>query len=348
MSELVGSLPELIRMPNGLDYVVASIHGEKRLFCPETGEYYRKGRFNKKQKRHFSRLRSGFELAFKCRERITFLTLSTQYDIIKDSLGMPILDIRGKSIAVNKKEMILKRQKINKAFTKLKQAIERIIQRIMYCRYCHRHKIPDYRYLGKKHRKTIANKKIFDKFKYKLKYFKLKTSEGGGVLHIVFRKGWGVPMIPFEWLKKKWYHLWGAKSGVNIKSIDITDVHQLSMYMVGQYFAKQPVIRMSCGYFWIGQHVKERMQKLIVDHGYNKAIARWKLMYQSNLVPLGVMGYQKRLRWKKLPSTYFRLYLCNELVKRQKLKITKTMQTIFWVDGLGLLAMGTPEQSFYS
>jgi len=69
-------------------------------------------------------------------------------------------------------------------------------------------------------------------------------------MHIVFRKAYNVPKIPFEWLSTEWGRIW-ASPRVNISEIKVRNSHKLSMYLVGQYFAKQPVIRMSYGHHWV-------------------------------------------------------------------------------------------------
>ena len=95
-------------MPDGNKYTIVDFHGEKRLFDFDNGRYFKRpnGFKTKKQKRHFMRVRSGVDLAIAKKERLDFLTLSTQYD----------------------KEQPKKRLKrikdLNYAFTKLKQKIE--------------------------------------------------------------------------------------------------------------------------------------------------------------------------------------------------------------------------------
>ena len=42
--------------------------------------------------------------------------------------------------------------------------------------------------------------RILRKFRFKMKYWKIRTNEGNGVLHIVF----GGKYIPQEWLSEQW------------------------------------------------------------------------------------------------------------------------------------------------
>lgn len=108
---------EKYEMPDGNRYAIVSVHGEDRLFDFEHGHYYKHGAFTKKQKRHFMRLRSGFSLAVARKERICFLTLSTQYD--KEQPAKKLKRIKG----------------LNYAFTKLKQQIEYYVQRRCTCSF---------------------------------------------------------------------------------------------------------------------------------------------------------------------------------------------------------------------
>jgi hypothetical protein len=69
-------------------------------------------------------------------------------------------------------------------------------------------------------------------------------------MHIVFRKGYYVPKIPFQWLSSQWNKLWQSPR-VNISEIKIKSANGLAMYLVGQYFARQPFLRMSYGHQWV-------------------------------------------------------------------------------------------------
>jgi len=212
-------------MPDGHRYIVAG----DRLFSPDTHQYYKHGRFTKKQKRYYMRLKSRMTLAVARKERLCFLTLTTRYDTNQPK----------------KRWERIKQQ--NYSFTKLKQKIERYLQKAMYIRHCRKHKLSPYELHGAK--KSVKYP-IYARFKFKFKYFKLKTREGGGGMHIVFRKAYNVPKIPFEWLSTEWGRIW-ASPRVNISEIKVRNSHKLSMYLVGQYFAKQPVIRMSYGHHWV-------------------------------------------------------------------------------------------------
>jgi hypothetical protein len=212
-------------------------------------------------------------------ERLCFLTLTTKYDKNQPT----------------KRWNRLKRQ--NYAFTKLKQKIERFLQKSMYERHCKKHRLSPYELHGTK--KSIKYPNPYARFKFKFKYFKLKTREGGGVIHIVFRKAYNVPKIPFEWLSKQWNKIWGSPR-VNISEIKVRDSQKLSMYLVGQYFAKQPVIRMSYGQQWVFQGFVKSFKHLIEVYGFRRAIEIWDRRMRNNDLPF--VGRQTRFRLRKLPE----------------------------------------------
>ncbi len=268
-------LPETVVMPDGYRYIVVG----ERLFSLETHQYYRHGRFTKKQKRHYMRLKSGMTLAVARKERLCFLTLTTKYDKNKPT------------------ERWKRLKKQNYAFTKLKQKIERYLQKAMYERHCKKHKLSPYEL--HKTKKSIKYPNLYVRFKFKFKYFKLKTREGGGVMHIVFRKAYNVPKIPFKWLSAQWDKIWGSPR-VNISEIKIKNFHKLSMYLVGQYFAKQPVIRMSYGHHWVYPGFVKSFKHIIEVYGFKRAIEIWDKRMKNNDLPL--IGRQTRFRFRRFPE----------------------------------------------
>ncbi|XES77818.1 MAG: hypothetical protein ACBZ72_02795 [Candidatus Bathyarchaeia archaeon] len=295
-------------MPDGKVYVVQKIRGENKLVSFgnslfESLSVYRKDKFSPKQKRHFMRLRSGMTLGQYRGERLVFMTLSTQYDIKRDRFGNKMVDSNGRSIPEKPKERKEKLKLMNYAFTKLKQQIEYYLTQKMYERYCKKTHREPYVYLGKFKKKTVKYPKLWERFRFKLKYFKIKTDEGGGVMHIVFRKGYMVPKIPFQWLSDKWALLWGSPR-VNIKQIDITSAEGLSLYMVGQYFAKQPVLRMSYGRQWVCEGFKNSFTHLVDVYGFWRAKEIWDRNLKLGLLPTGRLGRQTRFQHRKLkPKT---------------------------------------------
>ena len=245
------------------------------------------------------RLKSGFEIATAKNERISFISLSTKYEIIKRD-GIILKDSRGKSIPANPKERAERLKGLNYACQKLIDNIEYYLTSKIYERTCRKqHKRP-YIHSIKRKKKT-AFPQLWQQSKFKFKYFKVKTSEGGGVLHIAFRKHRDVPPIPYLFLRSQWSRIWNS-TNVSISEIAVTDCKGLGLYMVGQYFAKQPVLRMSYGRQWIGQGVKQRFMHLCEVYGFKRAKEIWSKNCQAGNIPTGKSGFQKRFRWKKMPK----------------------------------------------
>ena len=220
------------------------------------------------------RLKAGMTLAVARKERLCFLTLTTKYE--KNEPGKRLERVKEQTYA----------------FTKLKQKIERFLQRAMYLRYSKKHKISPFQLHGAK--KAVKYPNLYDRFKFK--YFKLKTAEGGGVMHIVFRKPYNVPKIAFGWLQKQWTKIWGSPR-VNISEIKVRDSQKLSMYLIGQYFAKQPVLRMSYGHQWVYPGFVKSFRHLTEGYGFNRAIEIWEKLLRNNDLPF--IERQKRFRRRR-------------------------------------------------
>jgi hypothetical protein len=106
-------------------------------------------------------------------------------------------------------------------------------------------------------------------FRSKLRYIKVKTSEGGGVLHIIFRKPQDYPPIPKDWLHKQWFKIWGSWN-TSIEEVPYSDVDRMSHYVVGKYFVNQPIIRLSYGHEWVFSGLVKSFHKVIGVYAFMK------------------------------------------------------------------------------
>jgi hypothetical protein len=90
--------------------------------------------------------------------------------------------------------------------------------------------------------------RIYRKYMFKMKYWKIRTNEGNGVLHIVFRG----KFIPQKWLSSKWTDLHKSPI-VDIRSLYETPrgLKGICFYLIGNYLTKQSFERMSWGYSWV-------------------------------------------------------------------------------------------------
>lgn len=301
-------------MPDGLRYWAVPYHGGFRLFCFETGRYFRAGTFTKRQKARYSRLQAGFKKAQSRNERVSFLTLSTAYEKAVDKYGVP-LQVNGRFVPKNPTKYNQKIKGLNYAFTKMKQKIERYWQRKIYIREC--------KLLGQiPYTKSVKKGLVYLKINYprlfltsfrKLKYYKIKTAEGGGVLHIIFRKDRDCPKIPKEFIHKQWLKIWGSWNS-SIDQVKLTDGEKLSRYLIGQYFTKQPVIRMSYGHQWVYKGFSKSFKKVVETYGtmrreyfraqkqqpstFKQAIRVWNEAIEKGCLPK--TQYQRRFQWRKL------------------------------------------------
>jgi hypothetical protein len=99
-------------------------------------------------------------------------------------------------------------------------------------------------------KKSIKYTEYWGMFRSKFRYIKVKTAEGGGVLHIIFRKPVDYPPIPKNWLHQQWYKIWGSWN-TSIEEVPYSDIDRMSHYVVGKYFVEQPIIRLSYGQEWV-------------------------------------------------------------------------------------------------
>jgi hypothetical protein len=240
------------------------------------------------------RVRSGVDLAIAKEERLDFLTLSTQYD------------------KEEPKKRLKRIKDLNYAFTKLKQKIEYYWQKKLYLTFCRKNHLEPYEIHGRK--KSVKYPEYWAMYRSKLKYIKVKTSEGGGVIHIIFRKPHNFPPIPKNWLHKEWLKIWGSWN-TSIVEVPINDAYRMSTYVVGKYFVDQPVIRMSYGQQWVYTGFVKGFRKVVEvyasmrqspniepeEHSpFKRAIEVWNKNIENGCLPKS--SYQKRFRWRRLPE----------------------------------------------
>jgi len=123
--------------------------------------------------------------------------------------------------------------------------------------------------------------RILRKFHFKMKYWKIRTNEGNGVLHIVFRGKY----VPQKWLSEQWADI--HKSPI----VDIRSLHEtrkgltgIVFYLVGSYLSKQSFERMSWGYNWVFPGFVSCWKRLIENYGFKKALFLWNLLLRNQFV----------------------------------------------------------------
>jgi hypothetical protein len=95
---------------------------------------------------------------------------------------------------------------------------------------------------------VVLKLRIWRTFGWKFnRYFKLKTAEGNGVLHIVYRG----KFIPQSWLSYNWAQIHGGSFIVDIRELHVKNgLKPLANYLIVNYLTKQKTIRMSYGWRW--------------------------------------------------------------------------------------------------
>lgn len=79
-----------------------------------------------------------------------------------------------------------------------------------------------------------------------LKYWKINTNEGNGVMHIVYRGGF----LPYKWMSDNWMEIHGAWD-LNIQRLEFPNPRSLVNYLVGGYLCQQSYERMSWSQDWV-------------------------------------------------------------------------------------------------
>jgi hypothetical protein len=94
-------------------------------------------------------------------------------------------------------------------------------------------------YLSKDYKKL--RRRVEREFKLKLHYVKIETTEGHGVLHLIWAiKSERAVWIPYEWLRANWLDIHGAYE-VHIKRISEGkgNIKRVTKYVASQYLAGQ-------------------------------------------------------------------------------------------------------------
>lgn len=161
--------------------------------------------YNKKQKRAFNQIKNGISLAQKLNQIVRFLTLTTS------------------EIQLNIKDF--EPNILNDHFEKFKQIIRhtKIID-LINMGYLN---IKDIRYY-------YGNKKFGNTLEFE--YFKVRTNEGNGVLHILYKGDY----IPYNYVVDIWNDIHNSWD-INIKKVNTSDYSALktSVYVVSQYLSNQ-------------------------------------------------------------------------------------------------------------
>jgi len=123
--------------------------------------------------------------------------------------------------------------------------------------------------------------RILRKYHFKMKYWKIRTNEGNGVLHIVFRG----KFIPQRWLSEQWADIHRSPV-VDIRSLYETrkGLTGIVFYLVGDYLAKQSFERMSWGYSWVFPAFVSYWRRIVEKYGFKRGLELWNKLLCSPFV----------------------------------------------------------------
>ena len=91
----------------------------------------------------------------------------------------------------------------------------------------------------------VLRKRVEHRFHFKIEYWSIRTNEGNGVLHFVFKGRY----IPQAWLSDAWASITGA-SIVDIRALK-NHPRKLANYLVSNYLCKQTFERISWSWGWV-------------------------------------------------------------------------------------------------
>jgi len=123
---------------------------------------------------------------------------------------------------------------------------------------------------------------------YHFEYWKCRTSEGGGVLHIVYRGDY----IPQNYISECWYQITGDSYVVDIREIDTSDYKCVARYVVSQHLTGGQgidYVRSSWSWNWVCKgfvKVWKGILSLYVNtHGIKYCVGVWDRWLAGSLVP---------------------------------------------------------------
>jgi len=151
------------------------------------------------------------------------------------------------------------------------------------------------------------------KFHFQMKYWKIRTNEGNGVLHIIFRGRY----IPQKWLSEQWADIHKSPI-VDIRSLRETrkGLAGIVFYLIGNYLAKQSFERTSWGYSWVFPAFVSSWKRLIERYGFKHGLELWNKLLCSQFtvtrqvrltrfLPKWRYTNEKSLAWRALFRTSF-------------------------------------------
>jgi hypothetical protein len=227
-----------------------------------------------KQKRAYRGILNGMEMAYKRNKRIRFLTLTTS-------------ELQYENIDFNDLT-------INENFRRLKQRIKRMtVAKLIQQGYI---KSSDCR----RYYEGVPLTQPFD-----FDYFKVKTNEGNGVLHTLYKGEY----LPYNYLVDNWTDLHNTWD-INIKLINHTkyDFKRASNYVVTQYLSNQgsSYQRSSQSWGWTIRGYNKEFYKFLQQCKTRYFYNSIEKKFYKNRIPVNIfkewMEYLMKITKKPPPS----------------------------------------------
>ena len=123
---------------------------------------------------------------------------------------------------------------------------------------------------------------------YKFEYWKCRTSEGGGVLHIVYRGDY----IPQAFISECWYQITGDSYIVDIREINYDDYKRVARYVVSQHLTcgqGTSYVRSSWSWGWVCKGFVKVWKEIVCvyanSRGMKYCIDVWDRWLMGSIVP---------------------------------------------------------------
>lgn len=180
--------------------------------------------------------------------------------------------------------------------TKQCRAYQRILSGLTKASRAH-HKIriitltsrPEAAFHAMNDRFQVLRKRIVRKFKSAFEYWKIKTLEGNGVMHIVYKGCF----IPQKWLSKQWDEMHGSPI-VFIQAL--RGKKRLARYLVSHYMARHHFERQSWSWGWVFRGFVGAWRACIKrSTSMRDAIGRWNWLLRQE----DSLDYYKTVYGKK-------------------------------------------------
>lgn len=271
-------------------------------------------KYSKKQKKLFHRTLSGLQVAVHKNQYSIWFTLTTKYvqrGFYDKEIHQRVVKCK-EDLKFNERmkqnALELAETELNDHFQIWKKRVCRYVQKMLFDKWFFKqHPGTDTRTIEGRRLYRAERKKPYwgkgkvrpqyDKFEYKMTYLKVRTLEGGGVIHGFIRKDRNVPMLDQKVLSKFWAEVHHESTNISLEALEekfrgegMEQATNAALYICGTYFNTQPVVRQSSSYSWIFK-------------GATKTWSQGKVVY-------GIKQY-KTLDFK--PSSYEEHFLIPEL-----------------------------------